>query len=148
MNKFRFYLLGLSLAATISMTASDKPARQMNYWPDGRDIVCVNGQNKYTRALYGTHTYWRLETSDRPIFATVNNKKDCRNIQLYLIYNKGEQNLTDATFCEARYRGGRRIYLLRDGLRVLRYVSLPSHRCVRRAPYGRLNSWVSPLAHS
>ena len=114
MNKFRFYLLGLSLAATISMTASDKPARQMNYWPDGRDIVCVNGQNKYTRALYGTHTYWRLETSDRPIFATVNNKKDCRNIQLYLIYNKGEQNLTDATFCEARYRGGRRTYLLRD----------------------------------
>lgn len=114
MNKFRFYLLGLSLAATISMTASDKPARQMNYWPDGRDIVCVNGQNKYTRALYGTHTYWRLETSDRPIFATVNNKKDCRNIQLYLIYNKGEQNLTDATFCEARYRGGCRTYLLRD----------------------------------
>ncbi|MBR1767185.1 MAG: hypothetical protein IJ742_00530, partial [Prevotella sp.] len=58
----------------IAITAQEKPARRMNYFPEGRDIVCVNGQNRYTRALYGGHTLFRLETSDRPIFATYNNE--------------------------------------------------------------------------
>lgn len=43
--------------------------RKANYYPDGQAFVCVNGNNRYTRALYGSIDEWRLETSDRPIFA-------------------------------------------------------------------------------
>ena len=41
-------------------------ARTLQYHPDGRDIVCVNGENRYTRALYGGYSDFRVETSDRP----------------------------------------------------------------------------------
>ena len=44
--------------------------RMLQYLPSGEEFVCVNGKNRYTRALYGGHTAWRLETGDRPIFAT------------------------------------------------------------------------------
>ena len=47
-------------------------ARSLQYYPDGEDFVCENGTNRFTRPLYGTHTAWRLETSDRPVFAVYN----------------------------------------------------------------------------
>ena len=42
--------------------------RTIQYRPEGNDFVCVNGKNRYTRALYGGITDFRLETSDRPVF--------------------------------------------------------------------------------
>lgn len=42
--------------------------RPLNYWPDGGAIVCVNGNNRFTRALYGGSSAFRLETSDYPEF--------------------------------------------------------------------------------
>ena len=50
------------------------------YRPEGRAFVCVNGQNRFTRALYGSPTDGRIETSDRPVFA-VYKKNNCRNVQ-------------------------------------------------------------------
>ena len=52
----RITLLTLAafLISSATLWASDhtgKPARAMNYFPDGGDIVCVNGSNRYTRAL-------------------------------------------------------------------------------------------------
>ncbi len=38
-------------------------ARTLQYHPDGRDIVCVNGENRYTRALYGGYSDFRVEPS-------------------------------------------------------------------------------------
>ena len=35
--------------------------RTMQYHPDGRDFVCVNGKNLYTRALYGGPADYRVE---------------------------------------------------------------------------------------
>jgi hypothetical protein len=52
-----------------------------NYRPSGQAFVCSNGQNRYTRALYGSHTEWRVETSDRPVFA-IFKKGNHRNIRL------------------------------------------------------------------
>ena len=52
-----------------------------NYRPSGQAFVCSNGQNRYTRALYGSHTEWRVETSDRPVFALYK-KNDHRNVRL------------------------------------------------------------------
>ena len=45
--------------------------RQQQYQPRHGIFVCENGTNRYTRALYGSYTDWRLETSDRPVFAVV-----------------------------------------------------------------------------
>ncbi len=88
--------------------------RTLQYLPDGEDFVCINGNNKYTRALYGSHTAWRLETSDRPIFATYS-KGDCRNIRFRLHLSDGTiTELEQTDWCEARYTPGRRSYALKD----------------------------------
>lgn len=104
--------------------------RQLNYLPDGEDFVCVNGENRYTRALYGSPTEWRIETSDRPIFAAYV-KRDCRNIRFSLRMPGGEVTPLETTdWCEARYTPGRRSYLLKDdawgGAAYLRISVLPS----------------------
>ena len=89
--------------------------RKYQYQPEGREIVCLNGENRYTRALYGTHGPFRLETSDRPVFATFK-KGECRNLRLYAIIGKERIPLDSAYFdCEARYLGGRRTYFLTHG---------------------------------
>ena len=90
-----------------------KTPRAMNYYPDKGDIVCINGHNRYTRALYGSHHRMRLETSDRPVFATYD-RDNSVNIT-FLIENGGKlQPLDSTSLCEARYQGGRRTYTLGD----------------------------------
>ena len=82
--------------------------------PSGEEFVCVNGKNRYTRALYGGHTAWRLETGDRPIFATYV-KNDCRNIRFRLHLPDGTVTpLEETDWCEARYNPGTRTYALKD----------------------------------
>ncbi len=81
--------------------------------PDGQDFVCINGSNRYTRALYGGPTAWRLETSDRPIFATYR-KGACRNISLALQTPTSSIPLEETAHCEARYRANQRSYALTD----------------------------------
>lgn len=94
-------------------TKRGKP-RILQYLPEGNDFVCVNGENRYTRALYGSHTAWRLETSDRPIFATYV-KNDSRNISFRLHFPSGNVcPLEKTSWCEARYTPGRRSYILKD----------------------------------
>jgi len=78
------------------------------YRPEGRAFVCVNGQNRYTRALYGSPTDYRIETSDRPVFALYK-KNNCRNMAFRL--NGVPLDKTD--YCEARYEDGMRSYVLR-----------------------------------
>lgn len=88
--------------------------RALQYLPSGEDFVCINGKNRYTRALYGSPTAWRLETSDRPIFATYV-KNDSRNISFRLHLPDGTVTpLEETTRCEARYTPGRRSYSLQD----------------------------------
>ena len=88
--------------------------RTLQYLPDGEDFVCINGRNRYTRALYGSPTAWRLETSDRPIFATYV-KRNSRNIRFRLHLPGGAVTpLEETTRCEARYTPGRRSYTLTD----------------------------------
>ena len=87
--------------------------RQQQYLPRHGSFVCENGTNRYTRALYGSYTDWRLETSDRPIFAVV--KKDHhRNIRFVLEKDGVAYPLDQTDYCRASYRDGRRDYLLKD----------------------------------
>ena len=87
--------------------------RQQQYTPHHGNWVCKDGTNRYTRALYGSHTDWRLETSDYPIFAVVK-KGHHRNIRLVLIRDGVEYPLEQVEHCRALYGSGRREYLLSD----------------------------------
>lgn len=103
-----FWLLGMSVMAQTVVR------RPVNYLPQGQDIVSVNGTNRYSRALYGGHTTFRIETSDRPIFATYFKRGNNFNISFKLKSGKTIVPLDSVEFCEARYRGGRREYLVCD----------------------------------
>ena len=83
--------------------------RTQQYWPEGTAFVCENGSNRFTRALYGSHSDWRVETSDRPIFAVVK-KGHHRNIRF--VVNDVPLDSTD--YCKAIYQDGQRCYVLRD----------------------------------
>src|SRR5574344_568171 len=88
--------------------------RSMNYYPVDGDFVTVNGKNRYTRALYGTQTQFRLETSDAPIFAIYNKKNNC-NISFTLIRQDGKViPLEEVTYCKSMYGKGNRRYIIRD----------------------------------
>lgn len=110
MESMRYIVVCCCLLVASTLHAVD---RQRQYFADGRDIICVNGTNRYTRALYGTHTAWRLETSDRPVFATYQ-KGGGRNIGMCITVGKDTLWLDRTTYCEARYTGGKRSYTLRD----------------------------------
>ena len=84
--------------------------RTLQYEPGaGGDFFCVNGNNRYTRALYGSHTDWRLETSDRPIFAVVK-KGYHRNIRFVIEVDGRDYPLEEMRPCTARYHNGMRTY--------------------------------------
>lgn len=83
--------------------------RTMHYFPEGRDIVCLNGKQKYTRALYGTGTMFRLDTSDMPLFAVFDGGNS-QNISFTI----NGCSMDGLQYCEARYQGGMRRYVLRD----------------------------------
>lgn len=88
-------------------------ARTLQYRPDGEDFVSVNGKNRYTRALYGSHTAFRLETSDRPVFA-VYEKRNSKNIHFHLVLaDSSVTPLEETAWCESRYTPGRRSYRLK-----------------------------------
>ena len=87
--------------------------RKQQYFPDGRDIVCQDGDKRYNRALYGSYTEYRLETSDRPIFAVYRSKAH-KNIRFRLTANGKTTLLEQTTHAEARYNAGKRVYKLTD----------------------------------
>ena len=107
----RFFIAAAFLVS-LSAHAATK-ARVMQYHPEGRDIVCHNGKNRYTRALYGGYTAFRVETSDRPIFGTYRSRH-CRNIRFWLTVNGRKTALEQTTHAEARYNSGKRTYVLTD----------------------------------
>ena len=43
--------------------------RTVRYHPEGTDLVIENGDQRFTRALYGTNTAFRVEAGDLPEFA-------------------------------------------------------------------------------
>ena len=86
--------------------------REQQYVPHDDAFFCLNGNNRYTRALYGGPTQYRLETSDRPVFALFNGSRNCRNVQLHIIYNNVAVALDSTDRCEASYGRGLRTYRL------------------------------------
>lgn len=84
-------------------------ARSQQYFPHDEAFVCVNGDNRFTRALYGGYTDWRVETSDRPVFALVK-----KNHHRHLRFLVNGVALDSTEYCRASYVNGMRIYSLKD----------------------------------
>ena len=106
-------LSALALSCTLTMGARDIVQRTAHYIPEGNAFVCVNGSSRYTRALYGSIAEWRLETSDRPVFATYK-KNQTGNIRFRISDGRQTMWLDEAEYCKASYEAGRRNYLLKD----------------------------------
>ncbi|MBQ7420276.1 MAG: DUF4450 domain-containing protein [Prevotella sp.] len=110
---FSIALISMVSAILWAQSAAPLKGRTFQYYPDGRDIVCQDGEHRYNRALYGGYTEFRLETSDRPIFATYRSKAH-KNIRFRLTSNERTLPLEETTHAEARYNAGKRVYKLTD----------------------------------
>ena len=114
---FLISILSLSLSAQEANDSvanyEEKPGRALQYYPDNGDFVCVNGKNRFTRALYGSHTDYRIETSDVPIFA-IFKSKNCRSLRFFITVGNTTMPLDSVSYCEARYGKGMRRYVLKD----------------------------------
>lgn len=92
---------------------SESQQRVLRYRPDGQDFVIVNGHRKYNRALYGTNTGFRVETSDIPEFGLYMPNMG-GHFHFGLISGKKQIWLNRAKLIESRYRAGSRIYTISD----------------------------------
>ena len=85
---------------------SDAP-RTLRYRPVGNGVEITDGTRRFNRALYGAHTGFRMECSDRPEFG------------LYLPRMGGNLQFgIDYGHCTARYEAGRMSYRLDDRLTI------------------------------
>lgn len=96
-----------------SYNQANNKERKLQYFPDGTDFVCINGKNKFTRALYGSHSGFRLETSDVPEFALYLPRMG-GNISFAAVKGSDTLFLNNAKLIETRYRAGTRIYSISD----------------------------------
>ncbi len=113
-NRFGYTLTFLLTLASSSDIYAQRAERSLQYFPEGRGFASYNGKNRYTRALYGGHSDFRLETSDRPVFATFT-KKEKRNIQFFLHLADGKRlNFDELELCTAYYFPGQRKYYIRN----------------------------------
>lgn len=102
--------------------AKHRAPRTLRYKPDGEDFVIVNGDRKFNRALYGSHSGFRLETSDKPEFALYLPRMG-GNLTFGIVVGQDSISLSAASTSvqvastiESRYRPGSRIYTLTDPL--------------------------------
>jgi len=111
-----FLLTGLDVYAQPmrSLNEAERDTeRTLRYIPDGEDFVIVNGKKKFNRALYGTHTAFRVETGDVPEFALYLPRMG-GNLSFGLSKGNKHISLNDASYIESRYRPGARIYTIKD----------------------------------
>lgn len=87
--------------------------RELRYTPEGDDFVIVNGDKRFNRALYGTNTAFRIETSDIPEFGLYMPNMG-GNIRFGIISGTKSLWLNNARYIKSRYRAGSRIYEITD----------------------------------
>jgi hypothetical protein len=116
MRKFVLYmafaLLTPGVVPAQVQSASLRNARaehEVRYQPDGQDFVIVNGTHRFNRALYGTHTAFRVETGDLPEFALY-----MPGMGGNLHFEIGGHSLIRSKYIRAIYRPGSMIYEIRD----------------------------------
>jgi hypothetical protein len=84
-------------------------AHRVRYRPDGQDFVIVNGERRFNRALYGTHSAFRVEAGDLPEFALY-----MPGMGGNLHFELGGRLLIRSQTIKAVYRPGSMLYEIRD----------------------------------
>ncbi|HEV9035547.1 MAG TPA: DUF4450 domain-containing protein [Puia sp.] len=93
-----------------SVSAEGGPADHMvRYHPEGGDFVIVNGTRRFNRALYGTHTAFRVEAGDLPEFAFY-----MPGMGGNLHFELEGRPLIRSQYIKAIYRPGSMLYEIRD----------------------------------
>ncbi|GAB3836124.1 DUF4450 domain-containing protein [Hymenobacter jeollabukensis] len=129
-------VLGLLISGGFAAAQAPAPPlwhgqqRTLRYRPAGEDFVIRNGQRRFTRALYGTHTAFRVEAGDLPEFALYLPGMG-GNLKFGLVAGGRSKWLIEADSIEARYRPGTMLYRIQDAL---------------LGPQGQLRLTVLPLA--
>ncbi|MDO7851696.1 DUF4450 domain-containing protein [Hymenobacter convexus] len=123
MNKKTLLNLLLLLLLSRGMQAQGVPGpplwhnqpRTLRYRPEGTDFVISNGTHRFTRALYGTNTAFRVEAGDLPEFALYLPGMG-GNLKFGLLANGQSKWLMKAENITARYRPGMMLYDITDPL--------------------------------
>jgi hypothetical protein len=89
--------------------------RVLRYKPEGTDFVIVNGEHRFNRALYGTHTAFRVEAGDLPEFALYMPGMG-GNWRFGLLRGDSSKWLIKAKNIRAVYRPGSLLYDIKDPL--------------------------------
>jgi len=87
--------------------------REVRYQPVGEEFVNVNGDKRFSRAIYGTNTGFRFETSDYPEFGLY---MPGHGGSVYLAVKRGDKAVwvKDLKWVESRFVSGKRTYTLKD----------------------------------
>jgi len=123
---FNRFLIGLLLCSITAAAQELYPVklstalwhgekRELRYHPEGEDFVIRNGSRRFNRALYGTHTAFRVEAGDLPEFALYMPGMG-GNLKLGLVRGAKSIWLTGAREIVARYTPGKMSYEIRDPL--------------------------------
>lgn len=124
--------------------------RELRYKPDGEDFVITNGKRLFTRALYGTHTAFRIEAGDRPEFALYMPGMG-GNFKIGIESGGNSKWLTNAKKITARYRPGSMIYdvedeLMGSGRLTLQLLALPeAEGFILKSVFSGLNKPVNQI---
>lgn len=87
--------------------------RTLRYHPEGRDIVISNGNRRFTRALYGSNTGFRVEAGDLPEFGLYMPGMG-GNIKFGIIIGEQSKWLIHASNIKTRYSSGSMRYEVSD----------------------------------
>lgn len=112
--------VGLMSLASCSMEQSKETLsfwhgqeRQLRYKPDGEFFVGKNGNKRFTRAIYGTNTGFRFETSDYPEIGLYMPRLG-GSVYMALQTSDTTVWIKDLNDIESRFRSGERRYVIRD----------------------------------
>jgi hypothetical protein len=87
--------------------------RELRYQPEGEEFVNQNGDKRFTRAIYGTNTGFRFETSDFPEFALYMPNFG-GSLYMAIATPTATSWIKDMDSVESRFKSGQRTYIIKD----------------------------------
>jgi len=108
-----FFMCFVGAFAQLKAPANDEITRELRYKPVNGGFEIINGDKKFNKALYGTNTAFRLETSDVPEFGFFMPNMG-GNLQLGVMVKQNSIWLNNASYIKSTYYPGTRVYEIKD----------------------------------
>lgn len=117
----KHFLSGLLLCIGIVASAQEVNSsrfwqgkeRELRYTPDGEEFVITNGNKRFTRAIYGTNTGFRFETSDFPEFGLYMPRLG-GSVYMAISTPSATVWISELKSIESRFKSGQRTYIVKD----------------------------------